>query len=95
VDDTVDQKMLALIAEGVPARFRKVTLRPETRLQNELGLDSIAMLTLMFRFEKAFGVDLTTIDMGANLAQMRTVGDALAMGRAVLSRIDAGRTAER
>ena len=73
-----EQKVLALIAEAVPARFRKVPVTRETRLQRDLGLDSIAMLALLFRFEQAFGIDLATLDVGANLAQIRTVGDALA-----------------
>ena len=81
-----EQKMLALIAEAVPTRLRKATITPEMRLQRDLGLDSIGMLALLFRFESAFGVDLATVDAGLSLGQMRTVGDALALGRTVLER---------
>jgi acyl carrier protein len=85
VDDTTfDQKMLSLITEAVPAKFRKTAFTPEMRLQRDLGLDSIAMLALLFRFEQAFGIDLATVDVGGSLARMRTVADALAFGRQAL-----------
>lgn len=74
-----EHKVLSLIAEAVPAKFKKLAVTPEMRLQRDLGLDSIGMLALMFRFEQTFGLDLGTVDIGANLGQMRTVADALTL----------------
>jgi acyl carrier protein len=81
-----DAKLLALLAEAVPARFRKTAITEQTRLKQELGLDSIGMLALWFRFEQAFGLDLASIDVGTTLEQMRTVGDALATARLIFER---------
>ncbi len=81
VDDTV----LALIAEAVPGRYRRTPVRPETRLKQDLGLDSIGMLALLFRLEQAFALDLATVDVGVTLAGLVTVGDTLAAARAVVA----------
>jgi len=88
-DAEFEAKVLSLIAEAVPAKFRKSKITPELRLQHDLGLDSIGMLALMFRFEQEFRIDLATIDLGAALGQMQTVGEALAVGRDVLERAQA------
>ena len=88
-DEEFEAKVLSLIAEGVPPKFKKSRITPEMRLQHDLGLDSIGMLALMFRFEQEFRIDLGTIDLGAALGQMQTVGEALAVGRDVLERAQA------
>lgn len=72
-----DNKILSLIAENVPGKFRKVKITKETRLQSELGLDSLALAALVFRLEEVFGIDLSSIDLGVNLTGMRTVNDAI------------------
>jgi len=83
-----EERMLSLIAEAVPARRRKAALDPELSLQRDLGLDSIAMLALLFRFEQAFEVDLSSVDVGLSIGRMRTVADALEVGRQVLARAE-------
>jgi acyl carrier protein len=88
-DEEYEAKVLSLIAEAVPPKLRKSKITPEMRLQHDLGLDSIGMLALMFRFEQEFKIDLATIDLGAALGQMQTVGEALAVGRDVLERAQA------
>lgn len=80
----VDHTVLALIAEAVPGRYRRTPIRPETRLKQDLGLDSIGMLALLFRLEQAFAIDLASVDVGVTLAGLVTVGDTLAAARAVL-----------
>jgi len=81
-----EAKVMALIVEAVPAQYRRRAITPELRLKQDLGMDSIAMLALLFRFEQAFQVDLSTVDVGATLAQLRTVGDTFAVGRDVLEK---------
>lgn len=89
VDDSgYEERVLALIVEAAPARFRKPKITPDLRLR-DLGIDSIGMLALLFRFEQTFAIDLATIDIGVTLGQMKTVGDALAVGRDVLARVKA------
>jgi acyl carrier protein len=81
-----EERVLALIAEAVPARLRKPKITTDMRLQRDLGLDSIGMLALLFRFEQAFGIDIAALDVGITLGQMKTVGDAVALGRDVVER---------
>jgi acyl carrier protein len=84
--DPFEARLLALIAEAVPAKYRNTPITPQTRLKQELGLDSIAMLALLFRFEQSFGLDLATVDVGATLEQMRSVGDAVALAREIVAK---------
>jgi acyl carrier protein len=79
-------KILALITEAVPAQYKRGAITPEMRLRQDLGMDSIAMLALLFRFEQIFQIDLATVDVGATLGQLRTVGDTFAVGRDVLEK---------
>jgi acyl carrier protein len=85
-EDTFEAKVLQLITEAVPPKFKKKPITPETRFKQDLGLDSIGMLALLFRFEQNFGLNLATIDLETTLAQFRTVGDALVVGRNILER---------
>ncbi len=85
-DEKFEEKVLSLIAEGVPARFKKPRITAEMRLQRDLGVDSIGILALLFRFEQAFGIDLARIDLAVSVGQMKTVGDALKISRAVIER---------
>lgn len=86
---TIDNRTLDLIAEAVPARFRRTPVTPDARLKHDLGLNSIGMLALLFRLEESFGIDLATVDIGVTLAQLTTVGDLLEAARAVVERADA------
>ena len=83
VDEFAD-KIIALIAEAVPRRYRKAGLRVDMQLKRDLGFDSLGLTSLLFRLEAAFGVDLSTIDLGTHMGSIRTVGDAIAMGRKVV-----------
>lgn len=84
-----DERILALIAEGIPGKFKKVPLTKQTRLQSDLGLDSLGLAALVFRLEEEFGIDLTGLDLGANMGQMRTVGDAIDVSREIVRQAQA------
>jgi acyl carrier protein len=91
-DTTVDEfaeKIIALIAEAVPRRYRKAGLRVDMQLQRDLGLDSLGLAALVFRLEAAFGIDLSTIDLGAQMGSIRTVGDAIMMSRKIVDLVRA------
>jgi acyl carrier protein len=81
----LEEKILGLIAEGIPGKFKKVKLTHETNLQKELGLDSIGMLALVFRFEEVFGIDIAQLGIEINIAKLRTVGDLLQAGQDILT----------
>lgn len=84
--DELSEKMIALIAEAVPRRYRKAGIRLDMQLQRDLGFDSLGLAALLFRLEGAFGIDLGSVDLGAQLSAIRTVGDAIAVGKALVRR---------
>lgn len=88
-DAKFDETVIALIAEAVPGKFKKTRITNETNLQRELGLDSLGMLSLVFRFEELYGVDIAQTGIEINIAKLKTVGDIIAVGRDVISKAPA------
>jgi acyl carrier protein len=82
--DEIADKIMALLTEAVPRKYRKAGLRADMHLQHDLGLDSMGLAALLFRLEGAFGIDLGAIDLGAQMGSIRTVGDAIAMGQKIV-----------
>ena len=68
-DITLDR----LLREVMPRRLHKLPLKESTLLQAELGLDSIGLLSLAFRIEEEFQVDL--LQQTDRIANIRTMGD--------------------
>jgi len=69
-----EERIIALLAESVPGKFKKARITRDMRLQRDLGLDSLATASLMFRLEGEFGLDLGAVtDLGA----LRSVGDLI------------------
>ncbi|MFZ1008454.1 MAG: hypothetical protein WAN65_16550 [Candidatus Sulfotelmatobacter sp.] len=83
-DSQFETKVLSLIVETVPRKFKKTAITGETHLQKELGLDSIAILAMVFRFEEVFKIDLGRINFQVNMGELRTVNDALKMSKEIL-----------
>lgn len=90
VTTELDDKIIALIAASVPGKFKKTKITVATNLQQELGLDSIGMLALVFRFEESFGIDIAQLGLDINIAKLKTVGDLLQMGREILDKAQIG-----
>ncbi|HET9284847.1 MAG TPA: phosphopantetheine-binding protein [Candidatus Angelobacter sp.] len=84
IDTTIDEKIMGLIAESVPSKFKKNTITPATHLRRELGMDSIGILSFVFRFEKAFGIDLSKTNFHVDMSEIRTAGDAVNLARKVI-----------
>jgi acyl carrier protein len=92
-DQQVEEKIRSLIAEAVQGKFKKVSMTRETQLQKELGLDSIGILSAVFRFEEKFGVELGRLNLTIDVGKLRTVGDVIDMGREILKQSAALKTA--
>ncbi len=86
-DAQFEEQICSLIKGAVPGRFKKVKITRETFLQKELGLDSLGILALVFRFEETFGVDLSQMDLQIELARLRTVGDLINTSREILEQL--------
>lgn len=87
LDAKFDERIMALIAEAVPGKFKKTKITMETSLQKELGLDSLGMLSLVFRFEELFGIDIAQMGIDVNIAKLKTVGDIMGVARDILSKV--------
>jgi acyl carrier protein len=83
-DEKFDEKILSLIAEAVPKKYKKAGITKDMRLLADLGIDSLGVAALVFRLEEMYGISVDDIDFGAGLSQMRTVGDAIDMSRKLI-----------
>ena len=61
---------------ALAGRFRRDVgaIRPEHDLRNDLGLDSLDMIEMLFEIEEVFDIDIPNED----LPQIATVGDVIA-----------------
>lgn len=80
-DEKFDEKIISLIAEAVPKKYKKAGITKDMRLLADLGIDSLGIAAMVFRLEEMYGISVDDIDFGAGLSQMRTVGDAIDMSR--------------
>ena len=88
-DSKFDEQVMGLIASGVAGKFKKVKITRATNLQKELGLDSIGMLALVFRFEELYGIDIAQLGIDINLAKLKIVDDLIVAGREILTKAQA------
>ncbi len=84
LDVQFEAKVLSLIAEAVPRKFKKIPITKETHLQKDLGLDSIGILSMVFRFEEVFEIDLGRVNFVVNMGQLRTVNDAINLSKEIV-----------
>ena len=76
IDAEVEARVLEIFERNVPgAANMGVTL--DTRIQDELGLPSITVVTILFDLQDAFGIDLMQRDV--SLAELQTVRDMAAL----------------
>jgi len=88
-DAALDEQIISLIASNIAGKFKKVNICKQTSLQKELGIDSIGMLALVFRFEELFVVDIAQMGLEINVAKLKTVDDLINVGRDILSKAQA------
>jgi acyl carrier protein len=83
-DEKFDEKILALIAQSVPKKYKKAGITKDMRLLADLGIDSLGIVALVSRLEEMYGISVDDIDFDTGLRQMRTVGDAIDMSRKLI-----------
>ncbi len=82
----LEEVVIPLIASGVPGKFRNTRITRDTHLQKELGLDSLGLLALVFRFEEKFSLDLSKMNIDLNVAKLRTVNDVIKAVQEILEK---------
>jgi len=86
LDANFDDQIMKIITSGVPGKFKKVKITRQTNLQKELGLDSIGMLSLVFRFEELFEIDIAQLGIEINIAKLKTVDDLIQASHEIMSK---------
>ncbi len=71
-DDSVEQKVREVLAKKLSVEPGQI--QGDTRLAEDLGLDSFGGVELMFEIEEAFGLKIADSD----IQQVRTVNDIVA-----------------
>lgn len=89
-DSDFEDKIVALIAQSVPSKYRKVKITKDTHLQKDLGIDSLGIVSLIFRLEGAFGIDVGDHAGDIDASRLRTVSDTIAASRLVIERARGG-----
>jgi acyl carrier protein len=71
-ESTVATRIRVALAEHLKRDVSKIQLQDD--LKKDLGLDSLAMIELLFKIEEAFDLEIPNDD----LSQITTVGDVIA-----------------
>lgn len=69
----IEATLEKLLREVVPRRLHKLQLDESMSLQGELGIDSIGLMSLAFRIEEEFQIDL--MQQPDRVANVRTMGE--------------------
>ena len=72
-----EERVIKVISQAVPASYRKVKITPESNLARDLGLDSLAVAMLVFKFEEEFGIDMDGVEDDLDMSSLRAVKDVL------------------
>jgi acyl carrier protein len=75
--EEIRAKLATIIAEKVNSRISVQQIQWETRLRDDLGIDSLAVAELMYEIEDTFGTTLEETEPGT-LVTIRDAVDAIA-----------------
>jgi acyl carrier protein len=75
--EEIRAKLATIIAEKIGSRTSVQQVQWDTRLRDDLGIDSLAVAELMYEIEETFGTTLEDTEPGA-LITVRDAVDAIA-----------------
>ena len=76
----IQEKVFALVAEAAPGKLAHAALTPALSLRRDLGLDSLGLATLLFRFGEELGTDPDALLEMLSEEPINTLGDMMALG---------------
>jgi len=85
--DKVEETVIRLLREALPARSAKMEIRPEMSLQRDLAMDSLALVAFAVRLGEEFGIDLN--QFADSIGDTRTVNDVLLTARRIIDQTKA------
>lgn len=89
-DVDVERHVVGLLTAAMPRRRRTLTITREMEIQRDLGIDSLGMVALILQLEET--LDISLVGGGTRLNDIRTVGDAVRVVRAVMQRTSDARS---
>ena len=75
--EEIREQLTTIIAEKIGTRISVQQIQWDTRLRDDLGIDSLAVAELMYEIEDTFGATLEDTEPGA-LVTVRDAVDAIA-----------------
>lgn len=82
----VDALVISIVHEVIPWRIARRGVSTSALLTDDLGIDSLGMITLAFRISEELGLDFDGEDL--DLAAIRTVNDVQTIARRLAERSD-------
>jgi acyl carrier protein len=73
----MEERLFSIIRESMPQATRDVPFGLESRLTEDLGLNSLGIVSIIFRFEEEFGIDV--LSLGTGMSELRVVADLKAI----------------
>lgn len=72
-----NKKIILRILKGTVPKDRRKQISLDSRLREDLGLDSINLISLVTELESKTTFDITEVDEDVDLAEVETVQDVL------------------
>lgn len=86
ISPELEKELVELIWRVVPKAYKKTTPSPELSLSQDLGIDSMALVSFTFSIEETYGCNLID-QLGEKIFEIFTVGDVLDIVGELISRI--------
>ena len=80
--DRTETTVLKLLREALPERTAEMEILPEMSLQNDLAIDSLALLAFAVRLGEEFDIDLN--EFADRIGDTRTVNDLIVTAKHVI-----------
>lgn len=85
--EEISNILLLALQDALERKIDRSKLNSETTLRDDLGLDSLAMLEMVWEIEKRFGIQIHD----TQLVKMKTIGDVISV---ILELVDQKSVAE-
>ena len=88
IQDSLERQVVEIFRAKVKKKYRDL-VRPEARLQADLDMDSLGVLSTMLAAEEQLGIAI--FPLPADVAEIRTVGDIAKLVKSIQEKPAAGR----
>lgn len=78
----VEKRIFSILVATIGGNKKNAKITPDQHLRKDLGIDSMALLSLALGFEEEFGIKLPQTELSKALT--KTVGELVAFGASVV-----------